>query len=167
MTSLTLESFVNSIRNLYQKPSSLSPSAQNNQQQTSSTASSHNHEINYTEVQNTIHSHLNVFYENATNLLDNVLPIFTLPEYTLPNMAVLYAIITQLENSSSASPSAPTTSSASNSNTSQKSVAVHSDGAPNPNQAISSSINHEKLLNEVESCIQFSDERQVHRLEFF
>ena len=159
MTNVTLESFVNSIRNLYQKSSSTSP--QTSAGQTSAAAaSSANHDINYTEVQNTIHLHLNVFYENAANLLDNVLPIFTLPEYTLPNMAVLYAVVTQLENSNTSA----STSSATNSSSSiSKSVTVHTEGAAtsSANSTIANAINHDRLLNEVENCIQFSDERQV------
>lgn len=69
MASSGLEAFVNSIRNMHQQSN-----------------------VNYTEIFNAINSNLDAFSENAPNLLDNVLPVFTLPEYTLPHMSVLFAI---------------------------------------------------------------------------
>ena len=158
MTNQTLEGFVNSIRNLYQRfPSTTSPS----QEQQSAKASFGN-DVNYAEVHNTITAHLNTLHENVLNLLDNVLPIFTLPEFTLPNMAVLYAITSQFEQHSSTSTNTqPTTSVNSNNTVAQKSISIHTDGATPLNPLILSTINQEKLLNEVESCIQLSDERQV------
>jgi len=164
MTNQTLESFVNSIRNLYQKPASTTTSPSQQQQPARTPLG---HDVNYTEVHNTITAHLTTLHENLPNLLDNVLPIFTLPEFTLPNMAVLYAITSQFEQHTSASTnslvqSPPTTSTNSNTATAQKSISVHADGAAPLNPSILSMINQEKLLNEVENCIHFSDERQVN-----
>jgi len=163
MTNQTLESFVNAIRNLYQKPSSTN--ANPSQQQQSTTTNTFSHEVNYSEVHNVITSHLNILHENVPNLLDNVLPIFTLPEFTLPNMAVLYAITSQFEqnasNSNASLAQSPSTSVNTNTTPAQKSISIHTDGAATLNPAFLSTINQEKLLNEVESCIQLSDERQV------
>lgn len=44
-----------------------------------------------------INSNLEALTDNAANLIDNVLPVFSLPEFSLPNMAVLYAVICQLQ----------------------------------------------------------------------
>lgn len=115
----TLEAFVNTIRNLYQQT-----------------------EPNYTDIYNTINSHLELFKDNGSNLLDNVLPVFTLPEYTLPNMAVLYAIVSQLKNSVNNSGATATAPDVSTVNT-------------------SAIINQETLLNNVENCINSADSKQV------
>lgn len=110
-----LETFVNTIQNLYQ------------QQQAAS-----NQSVNYTEISNAINSHSEVFNDNGPSLLENVLPVFTLPEYTLPHMAILYAIVTQYNNklnqNTNVSPSAtaPTTSNNKNLlNTNQETFLAH------------------------------------------
>ena len=72
MANSGLESFVNTIRNMYQ-----------------------NTNANYNEIFNTINTHLDFFNENSQNLIDNILPIFTLPLYTLPHMTVIYVISSQ------------------------------------------------------------------------
>ena len=120
----TLEAFVNTIRNLYQQT-----------------------EPNYTDIYNTINSHLELFKDNGSNLLDNVLPVFTLPEYTLPNMAVLYAIVSQLKNSVNNSGATATAPDVSTVNT-------------------SAIINQETLLNNVENCINSADSKQVTKIFF-
>lgn len=109
-TNSGLESFVNSIRNMFQHTSS----------------------INYADVYNTINSHLDIFNENASNLLDNVLPVFTLPEFSLPYMAVLYAISNQFQAQTAAN-------------------AVN----------YLNHTYQEKLLFSIETCIQQSDCKQV------
>jgi hypothetical protein len=144
MSNQTLEAFVNSIQNLYQQQSSQSQSPQN-QNQSSSLSSTH--DLNYNEIFNTINSNLNIFLENASNLIDNLLPIFTLPEYTLPNMAVLFAIITQ--------------QSAAQAFAAKQDLGVDtSSGGSNAPLALVN-VNQDRLLNEVENCIKFSDEKQV------
>jgi COP9 signalosome complex subunit 3 len=67
----SLEPFVNTIRNIYQ-------------QQT----------IQYQEVYNTIIQHTELLTKNLNNL-ENILPIFTLPEYTLPHLAILHTYTQQ------------------------------------------------------------------------
>lgn len=96
--------------------------------------------VNYTEIFNTINSHSDIINENFSNLLDNVLPIFNLPEYTLPHMSALYAIVLQVNNA--------------NSSTAGNAVAP----AANPNIA---SINLDRLLSDVENCINLADYKQV------
>lgn len=122
MSNLTLEAFVNSIRNLYQS-----------QSQTS---------INYVEIYNTINSNLDVFNDNTIGLIDNVLPVFTLPEFTLPNMAVLFAVVTKLQAFTASGHAAQNEQEAGNFQN-------------------STGINLERLLNEIENCIQKADEKQV------
>lgn len=143
--SQSLETFVNSIRNLYQKlhqqtvqhssPNNATDSAQQQQSSTTSKVGS----VNYLEIYNTINANLDVFSENGNNLLDNVLPIFTLPEYTLPNMAVLYGIITQVYQQAKTTGSSDVDLTRTN----------------------LTPANQEKLFTSIENCIQFSDERQV------
>jgi hypothetical protein len=118
----------------------------------SSSGSGNNTLVNYVEIYNTINSNLDVLSENASNLLENVLPVFTLPEYTLPNMAVLYAVVTQLQQQQSRANSAATGATSSSGNTNEN----------EPGRGIES-VNSEKLLNSIESCIQFADEKQVNR----
>jgi hypothetical protein len=143
MSTLTLEQFVNSIRNLYNHQQA-SPSSSHqtlDQQQTSNkTSNNATGPINYSEIFNTINSNLEVFTENANNLIDNVLPVFTLPEYTLPNMAVLFAVVTQLQQQAKSNDAEPSRS----------------------NVTTTSNVNQEKILNEVENCIKFADEKQVY-----
>lgn len=121
-----LEAFVNTIRSSYQQTQNSSP--------------------NFTDIYNTINSHLDVFKDNGPNLLENVLPVFTLPEYTLPNMAVLYAIISQVKNittgANAIAPALPNVSTAAAANT-------------------ANTINQEKLLNDIESCLNSADYNQV------
>lgn len=131
--NLTLEQFVNSIRNLYGSSQLASQGSQQQppqQQQGSSDASlplqKSTQSVNYGEVLSTINSNMDALTENASNLVDNVLPVFVLPEYTLPNMAVLYAVIQHQQQSQAAN-----------------------------------TVNQEKLLNEIENCIKLADERQV------
>jgi hypothetical protein len=81
MASSGLESFVNNIRNMYQ-----------------------NVNVNYTEVFNLINSHMYFFNESSQNLLDNVLPVFILPDFTLPHVSVLYSIVTQLQQQQNNNP---------------------------------------------------------------
>ncbi len=81
MASSGLESFVNNIRNMYQ-----------------------NVNVNYTEVFNLINSHMDFFNESSQNLLDNVLPVFILPDFTLPHVSVLYSIVTQLQQQQNNNP---------------------------------------------------------------
>lgn len=119
-----LETFVNSIQNLYQRTEASS--------------------INYTEVFNLISSHSEVFSANIPTLLDNVLPIFTLPEYTLPNMACLYAIVVKLNNQATQ-----------NSNLSPNAV------APSGSDL---NINQEQLLTCLENCIGSADKKQVDQI---
>ena len=139
-SNLTLEQFVNSIRNLYSSSSTTS-SGSSNQAQTSeqSNQTSKMSMASYSEILNVINSNLEALTDNAANLIDNVLPVFVLPEFTLPNMAVLYAVISQLQQQSS------------NGQQQQQQHALN--------------INQEKLLNEIENCIRLADERQVNRLD--
>ena len=141
MAALSLEQFVNSIRNMYhsqQQQQQTSPTShQTLDQQNRSATTSTGGPINYAEIFNTINSNLEVLSENANNLIDNVLPVFTLPEYTLPNMAVLYTIVTSKVNEAEL-----TRSNATN------------------------TVNQEKILNEVENCIKFAEEKQVEELFF-
>lgn len=143
--NLTLEQFVNSIRNLYASAGSSSTSgsvgggstsssgSNQAQQQQQQSSDQHSHQssssrlslANYGEILNVINSNLEALTDNAANLIDNVLPVFSLPEFSLPNMAVLYAVICQLQ------------------------------------QQPTLTINQEKLLNEIENCIRNADERQV------
>ena len=120
-----LETFINTIQMLYQTPDTSS--------------------INYTEVFNLITSHSEVFNANISTLLDNVLPIFTLPEYTLPNMACLYAIVVQLNSQ---------TASQSNSGMSPNAVAPSS-------RSSDLNINQEQFMACLESCIGSADKKQV------
>lgn len=120
MSNANLETFVNSIRNLYQKENASG--------------------VNYIEILNAINSHSDLINENFSNLLDNVLPIFNLPDYTLPHMSVLYAIVLQVNNTNSA--------------TGGNAVAP----AANTNIA---GINLDRLFNDVENCINSADYRQV------
>lgn len=123
----TLESFVNTIRNLYQ------PTAQTESQKPAN--------VNYIEVYNAINTNLQVFNENSNSLLDNVLPVFTLPEFTLPNMAVLYAIITK----------------------SQQQLTPQQLKSLNEIDVTANlgDINQDRLINELENCLNHSDEKQV------
>lgn len=121
MANVTLESFVNTIRNLYQNPTG---------------------NINYQEVFSTINTNLEVFNENPTNLLENVLPIFSLPEFTLPHMAVLFGIMSQIKQSQTSSSGLAT--------------------APVATQANNlTSLNQQNFLQEIENCIQLADDQQV------
>ena len=127
MATLTLEAFVNSIRNLYQQP------------QTSA-----NYNVNFIEIFNTINSHLEIFNDNAQNLIENVLPLFPLPEYTLPHMAVLFSIVSQMQHVNH-----------SNLNIAQA-VPIS-----NSSQNQITSINHELFLLNIENCIKLADHKQV------
>ena len=125
MVNVTLESFVNTIRNLYQNSTG---------------------NINYQEVFNTINANLEVFNENPSNLLENVLPIFSLPEFTLPNMAVLFGIMSQVKQAQTSSTNlatAPVTSSANN----------------------ATFLNQQNFLQEIEKCIQSADDHQVRLIQ--
>lgn len=147
----TLEQFVNSIRNLYSaSTSTATTSAGSNQQQQQQQSSDSSPQTtgtkslsvaNYGEILNVINSNLEALTDNAANLMDNVLPVFPLPDYTLPNMAVLYAIIMQLQQQSAAA-------------TSQQ-------------QQQTLNINQEKLVNEIENCIRLADESQVRTVNLF
>lgn len=130
----TLESFVNTIRNLYQQTAQ---SSSDSQQKPSC--------INYLEVFNTINSNLEVFNENSNNLLDNILPVFTLPEFTLPNMAVLYAII----NKSQQQQQHPNLAQARPMNEVEALINL-------------ADVNQDKLLTELQNCLQNADENQVN-----
>ena len=66
---ISLEQFVNTIRNQYQ-------------QQT----------VPYQEVYNTLVQHSELLAKNINNL-ENILPIFTLPEYTLPHLSIIHAYV--------------------------------------------------------------------------
>ncbi len=119
-----LDVFINNIRTLYQQP------------ETSF--------INYNEIFNLINSHSEVLNANISTLLDNVLPIFTLPEYSLPYMACLYAIVVQLNSQANQ-----------NSSVSPNSVApTHS--ANNLN------LNDEQFMTCLENCIGSADKKQVN-----
>ena len=131
MATLTLEAFVNSIRNLYQQP------------QTSS-----NYNINFIEIFNTINSHLEIFNDNAHSLIENVLPLFPLPEYTLPHMAVLFSIVSQMQHVNY-----------SNHNIAQA-VPI-----ANSTQNQIASINQELFLLNIENCIKLADSKQVENLK--
>ena len=90
MSNANLETFVNNIRSLYQKENTIS--------------------ANYIEIFNSINSQLftltakstytspelPILTESIPYLLDNALPVFNLPEYTLPHMSILYAIVMQV-----------------------------------------------------------------------
>lgn len=134
MATTTLETFVNSIRNLYQQPAGSSGGGAGGG-------------VNYIEIFSAINAHLDVFNENPSNLLDNVLPVFTLPEYSLPNMAVLYAIISQLQQAKAIA---------------QQQQQQQVTNAPNA-AALSAilGVDQEKLTNCVQSCIELADEKQV------
>jgi hypothetical protein len=151
MSNLTLEAFVNSIQNLYQQQSSQSAS-QSPQNQNQSLSSSITHDLNYNEIFNTINSNLNIFLDNASNLIDNLLPIFSLPEYTLPNMAVLFAVISQ--------------QSAAQAFAAKQDLGVDTSSSGSNAALAVINVNQDKLLNEIENCIQFSDEKQVGALYF-
>lgn len=118
-----LEAFVNTIRNLYQQSSS-------------------GLNVNYTDIHNAINSHLDVFNDNGPTLLENVLPVFTLPGYTLPHIAVLYAIISQINNSTQNSGSSPNAT------------------APVAGNTVVN-VNLEKLLSDIENCINMADCKQI------
>jgi hypothetical protein len=157
MSNQTLEAFVNSIQNLYQINSQhqlqKSPQQQNQTQPSSSKNQNLHQDLNYTDIFNTINSNLGIFHENASsNLIDNLLPIFTLPEYTLPNMAVLYAIVSQQSAATSASIARQ-----------DLGVDTGNEGNNNSTGAAVLSVNPDRLLNEIENCIQFSDEKQVNQ----
>lgn len=126
--SSALDTFITTIQSLYQRP------------ETS------NQSINYTEIYNVINSNLNYtdfFTSSTTSLLDNVLPIFVLPEYTLPNMAVLYAIVTQTNNKA-------------------KLNASLSPNAVAPTASLNdSSVNDEQLMACLENCVGRADRKQV------
>lgn len=136
-SNLTLEQFVNSIRNLY----SSSSTTTSNQAQTSeqSNQTFKMSMASYSEILNVINSNLEALTDSAANLIDNVLPVFVLPEFTLPNMAVLYAVISQLQQQQS--------------------------NGQQQQQQHTLNINQEKLLNEIENCIRLADERQVNRID--
>jgi len=123
MTGSTFEAFVNSMQNVYNPPGQ----------------SESKHEPNYSEVYSTIFSNINLLMNTSPNLLTNALPVFTLPEYTLPHMAILNAISQIFEKQRADSNQATASASTSDSNR----------------------INLEELLNEVERCLQLGDERQV------
>ena len=123
MTGSTLETFVNSMQNLYNPPGQSEPK----------------HEPNYSEVYSAIFSNINLLMNASTNLLNNALQVFTLPEYTLPHMAILNAI----------------------SNIFEKQKADSNQATPSANTSDSNRINLEELLNQVERCLQLGDERQV------
>jgi hypothetical protein len=148
MSNQTLEAFVNSIQNLYQQhPSQSASQSQSPQNQNQSSTSSITQDLNYNEIFNTINSNLNIFLENASNLMDNLLPIFTLPEYTLPNMAVLFSIISQ--------------QSAAQAFAAKQDLGVDTSSNGSNAALAAVTVNQDRLLNEVENCIQFSDEKQV------
>ena len=144
MSNNTLNSFISTIRNLYKQ-------SQSPQQQQQQSIPIHT-DVNFHEVYSTINSHINLFYDNLRNLIENVLPMFNLPEFTLPNIAVLYAIVTQLEQSTASA-------------TANQARAEHTDEAMSASGA--SSINQERLMNEIANCIELSDERQVLYFWFF
>ena len=125
MPNNTLKNFISTIRSLYKQ--STSP------QQQQSTATSN--DVNFHEVYSTINSHINLFYDNLPNLIENVLPLFNLPEFTLPNIAVLYAIVTQLEQSTASTSTA----------SANQARAEHTDEAMSASGV--NSINQERLLN--------------------
>lgn len=68
---MSLENFVNLVRNLYQQ-----------QQQA----------IPYQEIYNVVNQNLEILFKNQQNL-ENLLQIFTLPDYTLPHVAILYTFV--------------------------------------------------------------------------
>lgn len=127
-----MESFVNTIRSLYQQQQQ----QQQHQSAQGQPQSSTQKPINYNEIYNTINSNLELFNENSDNLFDNVLPIFTLPEFTLPTMAALYAITSKAQSQ-------------------VKSL--------NEIEAVANlgSVNEDKLLNHLENCLKNSDPRQI------
>ena len=117
-----MESFISNIRSLYQ---------QQTQQQNDTQKP-----INYNEIYNTINSNLDVFNENSDTLLNNVIPNFSLPEYTLPHMAIIYAIITKSQSQAK--------------NLNEIEAVANLTG-----------VNEENLLHSVEICLKNSDPNQV------
>ena len=137
---VSLEVFVNAIRQLYEQHSQ-NPKMPGN----------------YTDVYNCIQANLDLLSsQNASNLFDNVLPIFSLPEFTLPHMAVLYALATpmQQQQQSSSAPSSTTGSTTAVRVTSTTvDVAQQTSGQAATNQ--------ERLVNHVDNCLKLADDRQV------
>lgn len=113
-----LEAVVSTIRSLHQQQNLLNTS-------------------NYVEICNALDSNLDLLNENHP---ENLLPIFTLPEYTLPHIYVLYCLV---KRSSEPVPTQSPNATAPVANTS----------APATNQ--------EKLLNDVENCILLADYKQI------
>lgn len=119
--SSSLESFVNSIRNLYQSK----------QQSGAATSTSL---VNLNEIYSTLSSNLDVLNEqSALNLIDNVLPLFPLPEFTLPNLFILFSATNKIQQV-------------------LKNTETVSDLA---------GVDSDRLLIHLESAIQLADENQV------
>jgi tetratricopeptide (TPR) repeat protein len=146
----TLESFVNSVRALYQ-------SSTQQQQPQAATSSSNSNRLapNYAEIYNTVMSNLEVFNENVANLLDYVAPIFTLPEFTLPKMGLLYSIENQLQKLNSSSTACGSSSAVT------AIASVITGGLSVAQAAALASINQSRLLEEIENCLELADEKQV------
>ena len=140
-TNLSLESFINSIKNLYQQGGT---------------------NVNYAEIDNTLHSNPDAFIsENPLNLIDNILPIFPLPVYTLPNIYVLQAATNKIQYINKTNPNQFPNPSA---QVPSSNAEVETGAASHNFLSLSiAGVNVDRLLNLIENSIQFADEKQVKR----
>jgi hypothetical protein len=140
--SSSLEAYVNSIRNLYQNSS-----------------------INYNEIYAILNSNHELFINSTADLnnpIDNVLPVFTLPQFTLPNMFVLYSISNKIQNLLKKSPNSVTSGEQQQTEMETSSNSTSNAANPNnPSNLNAGGVSLEKLVREIENCLKQADENQV------
>ena len=168
MSNMTLEALVSNVQNMYQAQHQRYASSASTSAAAAAAASGGGGggEANYPDIFNTLVQNLNVLQDNAHNLLDNVLPIFVLPEFTLANMVVLYACASQpvadtgaaSATSSQSSQSASTSGAASGGS---RAARLGSKDSPTTASQHHTPIDQDKLFHQVEICIGQADERQV------
>jgi hypothetical protein len=150
MSNLSMEAFVSSIRNMFQ---STAPD------QSSSS-------INFVEIYNMLNSNIDIFTETPVNLVENVLPVFPLPEFTLPHLFVLYAIINKIQQHLKSNTSAATNSNQ-NAASNEMDSSASAPSSSNLANLIVLGMNADRLISLLESSIQLADEIQVSKYFFF
>jgi hypothetical protein len=143
MPNSSMDAFVSSIRGLYHPTSGV---------------------VNHIEIYNMLSTNTEIFTDTPLNVIDNVLPVFPLPEFTLPHLFVLHSVVNKIQlnlkaATSSNAPNTNATTSAAANNEMDSSASLP---AANPETQAVLGISFDRLLGLLESAIQLADENQVY-----